>query len=922
MATRKNAKSLTAAEKQKLVRALVMMKADPVPGRPYNWYDAFVLIHRYIQNVNAPAVAGGSPARNNVNFGHQGAAFCPWHRYFLFRFEQQLQNYVPGVMLPYWDWTDPALGIMVPGFMGPNGVMANNWQVRQGYFAGTAPGSGGNMTSSPAWWPAGLAGWTLPAAWGTYAGPLRRTIKALSFLPTADAIRQTLDMPSYSSFRPNLEAGSAVPGTMHNSIHGWFGPNSHMVLAKTSPFDPMFFLHHANIDRLWAMWQMDGHGNDYPPDGSVTGHHRLNDPMYPWVGAAPGYSANDPLPGLPQLPDFSTVPAVTAADVMDHRALGYSYDCMVTVGIALDRSGSMLGQTPDPMTGMGDVSKWEAAKRGVSAFLQDCEAAYQSNEAYVCAGIKTFRAPPIQLLPVFAGSPFGVIKAAGGYNAAAFDSAIVAQTVSSDDGTPIVAALNDAFSRLVQAPFAGAPATERRYLAVFTDGVMPSTGLAAMPNASLARTAVCAMGFGHPGEVNYSALASIVAKGAETLPTPQVFHGENAGQIDKFFSRLLADALGYSPVMDPALELFAGEHVHLAFTGTSAEAAFYITAQGADFDDEAWSYQLMGPDGTMLYADGALPLDDHDGGHAHDQPDGCHCMPHVSARRSNGRLSLFVQRNNCDASMWTGDWMLLVARRARDFESMVMISPGPLLFPVAAGPIRGPRYARLLQRPSEREPARNIEGAASNDLDETINSTNRSCDPCTVVVNVHARTGLRFDLVTDGVLAGEPLLVELSADVTSGTAAVLQSAVRAVSPRIDLRALLPEPRYPDDADDEANSTQLLARLEAKDPERFVLRDEAATLASHHEGDWHFHQSNTSVPGAYHFGVMVSGIYRPEAGSGESHPHDHAAPEHMEHGDDEAGHAGRPARCGERTERVEYFSRILSVSAGLTGKSSP
>ena len=78
MATRKNANALTATEKEELVRAFVMMKADPVPGRPYNWFDAFALIHRYIQNVNAPAVAGGSPATNNVNFGHNGAAFTPW----------------------------------------------------------------------------------------------------------------------------------------------------------------------------------------------------------------------------------------------------------------------------------------------------------------------------------------------------------------------------------------------------------------------------------------------------------------------------------------------------------------------------------------------------------------------------------------------------------------------------------------------------------------------------------------------------------------------------------------------------------------------------------------------------------------------------------------------------------------------------
>ena len=913
MATRKNANALTAAEKEDLVRAFVMMKADPVPGRPYNWFDAFALIHRYIQNVNAPAVPGGSPAKTGVNFGHHGAAFAPWHRYFLYRFERQLQVYVPGIMLPYWDWTDPAPNIMVPTFMGPNGVAANNWEVRQGYFAANAPGSVDNLVTKPAWWPAGLAGWTLPAAWGTYAGALRRSVRSLSALPSADAIRQTLDTPSYLNFRGNLETGAGVPGTMHNSIHGWFGPNSHMLLALTSASDPMFYLHHANIDRLWAMWQMDGHGADYPPNGSVAAHHRLNDPMYPWVGAVAGYVANGTLPGVPQLPDYSAEPAVTAADAMDHRALGYSYDTMVTIGISLDRTGSMLGLTPDPMTGMADVSKWVAAKRGVSAFLQDCEAAYQANEAYVVAGVKTFRQTTTnQLVPVFAGTSYGVVKASGAYSAAAFDAAIAAQTVATGDATPMAAALTDAFNTLVQAPFGGAPAGEHRYLAVFSDGILSSgSGLSTSPNHSLARTAIFAMGFGNAGQVNYSTLSSIVAKGAVTLPTPQVFHGENAGQVDKFFSKVLADALGYSPVMDPALELFAGEHVHLPFTATSAEAAFYIAAQGADFDDDAWSFQLMSANGAMLYSDGITPAHDHDGGHDHDEAR----APYVSARRSAGRLTLFVQRNNCGDSTWIGDWMLLVARRALDYEGMVMVGSGPMLFPVAAGPVHGPRYARLLQDPTERRPARRISAAASNALDETINSTNRFHDPCMVVVNIYARTTLRFDLAVQGECTGEPLRIDLVSD-SDAVASVAQSAVRAVSPRVDLRSLLSDMPCGEEHDSENDVALLLARIESKEPDKFAPLDEAGTLVSHHGGGWHFHLERTDVPGAYHFGVMISGTYTPSGFAPndpmQGHMHDGAVH------DENSGSPAAPERHdGTVQPRAEYFSRILTVSTGLS-----
>ncbi|AMY07774.1 Common central domain of tyrosinase [Luteitalea pratensis] len=58
-----------------------------------------------------------------------------------------------------------------------------------------------------------------------------------------------------------------------------------------SPFDPIFHLHHCNIDRLWAMWQVDGHATEYPLAGGVAHHHR-NDLMYRWHGGAAGYGTN------------------------------------------------------------------------------------------------------------------------------------------------------------------------------------------------------------------------------------------------------------------------------------------------------------------------------------------------------------------------------------------------------------------------------------------------------------------------------------------------------------------------------------------------------------------------------------------------------------------------------------------------------
>lgn len=42
---------------------------------------------------------------------------------------------------------------------------------------------------------------------------------------------------------------------MHNAIHSLVGNGGHMSLIPYAGFDPIFWLHHANVDRLFAIWQ-------------------------------------------------------------------------------------------------------------------------------------------------------------------------------------------------------------------------------------------------------------------------------------------------------------------------------------------------------------------------------------------------------------------------------------------------------------------------------------------------------------------------------------------------------------------------------------------------------------------------------------------------------------------------------------------
>lgn len=898
MGVRKNAKFLTAAEREAFVQACVMMKADIVnpaapPADRFDRWDQFVTVHRLIQNANTPST-------NNVNFGHGGPGaygFLSWHRYFLYLFEQQLQSYVPGVMLPYWDWSDPAGTIVVEDFLGPNGDPASSNQVRLGYFAAEQPGVGANTTPAPAWWPAGLTGWNLHAAFGVWAGPLRRNIGSAASLPSAATLRSALDKGTYPSFQNAVESGSGtVPfHGLHNTLHGWFGGGGHMGSVVVSPFDPIFYMHHCNADRLWAMWQMDGHELDYPAAGGNPEHH-LNDPMYPWVGALAGYSSNLSFPPI-TMPDFSALGIVRPADVLDHRALGYSYDTQAVIGIALDRTGSMLGLTPDPMTSPApDVTKWEAAKRGVSAFLLDCETAYASAETYVVSGVTTFRSlVGNDFSPVFAGTPYGLVKPGGAYGATTFDAAVAPMTPGG--GTPLADALTNVHATIVSPPFGWTPPDERRYLALFTDGMLTSgSPLASIPDGSLINTGVLAMGFGTGADVSYPTLDAIVAKGVPT-GAQQVFHGENAGAIDKFYSQALAAAIGFAPIMDPVFELHQGEHAHLEFTGTSADDVFFVTAQGMDFDDEAWTFQVIGPDGEVAYSSGTAPAHAHAGGHTGIR------RPLVTASRRNGRLSLFLRRDSADASAWVGSWNLLVAWRARAIDTMVMLDPGELLVPASAGPVRGPRYARLLLKPARRKPARAIPAKMRHRLDVAPASTGSSDRPaCSVVVNVYGRTRLRLHL--DAARKDKEVSVHVATELLRGGVHDVRGFARLVGPARDLISLVrsnlrnvPRSARLDTADEmTVDAAKLLARLEASDPKVASTRDEELTVVAHGDGPPHVHVAKAVVPGAYHVGLLVEGTYEPGAASGV---HGHAASQSVSRG-----------------KAAERFVRLLSASAGV------
>ncbi|MGH3822677.1 MAG: tyrosinase family protein [Pseudonocardiaceae bacterium] len=342
MDVRKSAIDLSSAERDQFLEAIIRLKHHIGPNG-VSRYDQFVALHRAVMVVLAP----GLPPGETVNFGHWNIGFCAWHRKYLRELEKALQAEVPSVTLPYWDWADHVNAIstlFTPDFLGSLRV-----------------GAPGPMTDSvlrnpvppaerPAWWPAGAQGYPIHPLLEEGFGPvLARGSVGVSWPPPAasiTALEQLVivqpDAHPFWFFWLVLEQGHPqITSRTHNTGHNFIG--GHMS-GGFSPNDPIFWLHHANVDRLWANWQArrlaDVPGSTpvdhYPPADQVSPFdgnpappgHGVKDLMWPWVGGAAGYDVLLSPAVKALLPDFSGAPAATVNDVLDTTTIdaeGYRY---------------------------------------------------------------------------------------------------------------------------------------------------------------------------------------------------------------------------------------------------------------------------------------------------------------------------------------------------------------------------------------------------------------------------------------------------------------------------------------------------------------------------------------------------------------------------------------------------------------------
>ncbi len=279
---------------------------------------------------------------------HGWELFLPWHRMFLYDFEQALRDIVPDVALMYWDWTMPrykngSTGAIPQAFKGwldeqalsqlektiqTPGLMDKLNAIKDQKFDSinrlllVANGQGeevpnGTQTDRITRFRKFVASFRSPDAGPNDYDHIVKAMEAVNPLwsskrwpnefywandlqhfqhhyPLADDISNIItNINNFRDFGGGTvidQSFGALDMNAHNTGHIWSGGydlyypkaqqvNGDMLANLTAAWDPIFWGHHGNVDRIWNLWQEQhpGLGPDDPTAALAPFTYRVSD---------------------------------------------------------------------------------------------------------------------------------------------------------------------------------------------------------------------------------------------------------------------------------------------------------------------------------------------------------------------------------------------------------------------------------------------------------------------------------------------------------------------------------------------------------------------------------------------------------------------------------------------------------------------
>ena len=250
---------------------------------------------------------------------HQSWFFLPWHRGYLFALERQIRHEIERLggphdswALPYWNYFEAGQSTLPPAFRSPSwpdGDHDNPLFVEQRW-GDMSIGNGSMFTQF-----AHLG----PMSDREFSGPGNGGSTGFGGRPTG--------------FNWSGGDNGGAEWQPHNIVHTLVGgqnpaanlppPNDAipvpglMSVPLTAAADPIFYLHHCNIDRLWESW------NSFPPGKPAINPNDWSNPTgADWLdGPATSGDREFIMPN----PDGTRWP-FSPREVQDLRELDYSYD--------------------------------------------------------------------------------------------------------------------------------------------------------------------------------------------------------------------------------------------------------------------------------------------------------------------------------------------------------------------------------------------------------------------------------------------------------------------------------------------------------------------------------------------------------------------------------------------------------------------
>jgi hypothetical protein len=222
------------------------------PSDPTSWFFQ-AAVHAVSDEAIAeaaaedPAVAQVDQAKfwnKCPHFGQPSADFLLWHRGYVYYFERILRaaSGDSSLSLPYWNYTDPAQRVFPAVFADPEPDQANNptnplfdGRREQAFMFGLYQLTAGAVSTARAFQE------------NRFFGPTEITGFAGGVSDSNGDTKGFVELSPHDLM--HVSVGGLVVDAQGNQVGGL------MTSPDTAGLDPVFWVHHCNIDRLWALWE-------------------------------------------------------------------------------------------------------------------------------------------------------------------------------------------------------------------------------------------------------------------------------------------------------------------------------------------------------------------------------------------------------------------------------------------------------------------------------------------------------------------------------------------------------------------------------------------------------------------------------------------------------------------------------------------